>query len=106
MPEDEWLLTVPEAAAQLRISRSHFFKLKRRGIIETVKLGSRTVVPRREITRLIDEAMAASNPPEPEMVEIRKTPAEAGEFRRMSHHHSGDRLTITAENESHNARRD
>ena len=74
-PDDEWLLTVPEAAAQLRISRSHFFKLKRRGVIETVKLGSRTVVPRREITRLIDEAMAAAQPAQPEVVEIRKTPA-------------------------------
>jgi excisionase family DNA binding protein len=73
-PDDEWLLTVPEAAAQLRISRSHFFKLKRRGIIETVKLGSRTVVPRREIARLIDEAMAASQQPEPETARKRKTP--------------------------------
>lgn len=59
VPEDEWLLTVPEAVEALRISRSHFFKLKRRGVIETVKLGSRTVVPRREISRLIDEALAA-----------------------------------------------
>lgn len=74
MPEDEWLLTVPEAAAQLRISRSHFFKLKRRGVIETVKLGSRTVVPRREIARLIDEAMAASHQPEPETARKRKSP--------------------------------
>jgi len=74
MSEDEWLLTVPEAAAQLRISRSHFFKLKRRGIIETVKLGSRTVVPRREIARLIDEAMAASHQPEPKAARKRKTP--------------------------------
>jgi len=74
MSEDEWLLTVPEAAAQLRISRSHFFKLKRRGVIETVKLGSRTVVPRREIARLIDEAMEAPHQPEPKAPRIRKTP--------------------------------
>jgi len=74
MPEDEWLLTVPEAAAQLRISRSHFFKLKRRGVIETVKLGSRTVVPRREIARLIDEAMEESHQPESKAPRKRKTP--------------------------------
>jgi excisionase family DNA binding protein len=73
-PDDEWLLTVPEAAAQLRISRSHFFKLKRRGVIETVKLGSRTVVPRREIARLIDEAMDAAGT-EKKPAKRRKTPA-------------------------------
>jgi excisionase family DNA binding protein len=73
-PDDEWLLTVPEAAAQLRISRSHFFKLKRRGVIETVKLGSRTVVPRREIARLIDEAMDAAGT-EQKPAKRRKSPA-------------------------------
>lgn len=74
LPEDEWLLTIPEVIAQLRISRSHFFKLKRRGVIETIKLGSRTVVPRREITRLIDEAMAASYAEQTKAAEKRKTP--------------------------------
>lgn len=61
VPECDWLLTIPEAVATLRISRSHFFKLKRRGVIETIKLGSRTVVPLREITRLIDQALSSPN---------------------------------------------
>ena len=61
--ESDWLLTIPETVEALRISRSHFFKLKNRGVIETVKLGSRTVVPLREITRLIDEALSAADPP-------------------------------------------
>jgi excisionase family DNA binding protein len=74
VPDDEWLLTVPEAAAQLRISRSHFFKLKRRGVIETIKLGSRTVVPRREISRLIDEAMEAAYGAETEPAKKTKNP--------------------------------
>ena len=29
--EDTWLLTVPEAVEELRISRSHFFKMRRQG---------------------------------------------------------------------------
>lgn len=62
-PEDGSLLTVAEAVATLRISRSHFFKMKRQGIIQTVKLGPRTAVPRREIMRLIDEALADGAPP-------------------------------------------
>lgn len=53
---DELYLTVEQAAALLRISRSHLYSLRRRGLIETVKLGRFTAVPRREITRLIDEA--------------------------------------------------
>lgn len=58
--KDDWLYTVPEALAALRISRSHFFKLRRQGIIATVKLGHRTAVPRREITRIIEEALRSS----------------------------------------------
>lgn len=54
---DTHLFTIEEAIAELRISRSHLFALRRRGLIETVKLGSRTAVPRREITRIIDEAI-------------------------------------------------
>lgn len=53
---DELYLTVEQAAALLRISRSHLYSLRRRGLIETVKLGRFTTVPWREITRLIDEA--------------------------------------------------
>jgi len=61
--EDTWLLTVPEAVEELRISRSHFFKMRRQGKIETIKLGRRTVVPRREITRIIEEAIGPDTRP-------------------------------------------
>jgi len=54
--KDDWLFTVPEALEALRISRSHFFKLRRQGVITTIKLGHRTAVPRREISRLIEQA--------------------------------------------------
>ncbi len=49
------LLTIPEAIARLRISRTHFFRLKRRGEIVGIQLGYRTLIPQREIVRLIDE---------------------------------------------------
>lgn len=56
---EEAFLTVEQAAALLRISRSHLYSLRRRGLIETVKLGRFTAVPRREITRLIEQALGA-----------------------------------------------
>lgn len=52
---DDRLLTIPEAIEKLRISRTHFFRLKRRGEIVGIQLGYRTLIPSREITRLIDE---------------------------------------------------
>lgn len=51
------LLSIPEAIAEMRISRSQFFRLKRQGVFRTVQLGHRTLVPHREIIRLIDEAL-------------------------------------------------
>ncbi|MBE5451252.1 helix-turn-helix transcriptional regulator [Mycobacteroides abscessus] len=54
-PTDDRLLTIPEAIQRLRISRTHFFRLKREGIIVGMRLGYRTLIPSREITRLIDE---------------------------------------------------
>ena len=58
---DDWLYTVPQALEALRISRSHFFKLRRQGVITTIKLGHRTAVPRREISRLIEQATGAAS---------------------------------------------
>lgn len=49
------LLTIPEAIAELRISRSHFFRLLREGVIAPVRLGHRTLIPLREIRRVIAE---------------------------------------------------
>lgn len=54
-PGDDALLTIPEAIERLRISRTHFFRLKRRGEIVGIQLGCRTLIPAREITRLIAE---------------------------------------------------
>ncbi|MDO3096589.1 helix-turn-helix domain-containing protein [Mycobacteroides abscessus subsp. abscessus] len=45
----------PEAIQALRISRTHFFRLKRQGVIVGMRLGHRTLIPSREISRLIDE---------------------------------------------------
>jgi excisionase family DNA binding protein len=49
------LLTVPEAAAELRIGRTHLYKLIKLGQIRPVKLGARTLVPHREIQRFTAE---------------------------------------------------
>lgn len=54
-PGNDELLTIPEAIERLRISRTHFFRLKRRGEIVGIQLGYRTLIPQREIARLIDE---------------------------------------------------
>ncbi|MEX3756957.1 helix-turn-helix domain-containing protein [Mycobacteroides abscessus] len=51
------LLTLAEALDVLRISRTHFYRLRRDGLIKTLRLGSRTLVPQQEITRLIREAL-------------------------------------------------
>ncbi|WP_019971500.1 helix-turn-helix domain-containing protein [Mycobacterium sp. 141] len=51
------LLTLPEARALLRIGNTHLYKLIGQGRIWTLKLGSRTLVPYREILRLIREAL-------------------------------------------------
>lgn len=54
-PGNDELLTIPEAIERLRISRTHFFRLKRQGVIIGMRLGHRTLIPSREIQRLIDE---------------------------------------------------
>ncbi|WP_117422651.1 helix-turn-helix domain-containing protein [Mycobacterium marinum] len=52
---DDRLLTIPEAIERLRISRTHFFRLKRQGVIVGIQLGYRTLIPEQEIARLIAE---------------------------------------------------
>ena len=52
------LLSIPEAIEELRISRTHFYRLKRQGRFRTVRLGYRVLVPRQEIERLIAEALS------------------------------------------------
>lgn len=61
-PGSDELLTIPEAIERLRISRTHFFRLKRQGVIVGMRLGHRTLIPSREIARLIAERY---HPPAP-----------------------------------------
>lgn len=51
------LLSLPEAAYELRVTTRHLRTLRKQGVIRTVHLGSRVLVPHREILRLIDEAL-------------------------------------------------
>ncbi|CPR69466.1 helix-turn-helix domain-containing protein [Mycobacteroides abscessus] len=57
------LLTLREAAAELRISRTQMYRMRASGRIRVLRLGSRVLVPRREIQRLIDDALAEAPPP-------------------------------------------
>lgn len=52
------LLTLHEAADELRISRTQMYRMRAQGRLRVVRLGARVLVPRREIERLIDEALA------------------------------------------------
>ena len=46
------LMTIPEAARRLRVSRSHAYELARQRIIPTVRLGERALrVPSQELDR-------------------------------------------------------
>ena len=48
------LLTVPEAAEFLRISKSYFYELVSQGKVKTCKIGpKKTVVTGREIVRVV-----------------------------------------------------
>lgn len=51
------LLTLAEAAELLRISGRHLRRVRLIGRVRTVHLGRRVLVPRREVHRLIDEAL-------------------------------------------------
>ncbi len=54
---DETLLTVPEACERLRISRWSFYQLLRKRQIQTVKIGTRRLVPASSLTLLIAELL-------------------------------------------------
>lgn len=62
-PTSTQLLTIPEALRVLRISRSTFYKLAARGDIRTLRLGGRTLVPEREIERLIAKSLGGGEVP-------------------------------------------
>lgn len=49
------LLTIDEAASELRICRSNLYKLMSADRIRTIKLGNRTLIQYRELLRFISE---------------------------------------------------
>lgn len=49
------LFTVPEACAQLRVSRWALYQLIRSGRLKTIRIGSRRLVPRTAVSTLIRE---------------------------------------------------
>lgn len=51
-------LSIPEAAAQLGISRSHLYGLLDAGVIRSVRLGRRRLIPASEIDRVLEEGAA------------------------------------------------
>lgn len=52
------LLSIPEALDELRISRTQLYRMRASGRIRVVRLGARVLVPRKEIERLVEEALA------------------------------------------------
>jgi excisionase family DNA binding protein len=46
--------SLKEAAEMLGVSVSHLYVLKRRGLLQVVKLGTRSIVSHRELTRLAE----------------------------------------------------
>lgn len=54
-PDRGLLLTVPEASAALRVSRWSLYRLIREGRILTIKIGSRRLVPRDAVDRLLHD---------------------------------------------------
>lgn len=54
--EESLVLNVPEAGRLLNLSRSTAYMLAAQGIIPTIRLGKRIVVPRAALQRLLDEA--------------------------------------------------
>ncbi len=48
-------MTVPEAAAELGISRSHAYELCNTGRIPAIRLGKRFVIPRGALAQMLGE---------------------------------------------------
>ena len=54
MTEQPSVLTVDEAAAILRLSRTSAFEGVRRGEIPHIRVGRRILIPRRQLERMLD----------------------------------------------------
>ena len=62
MSEDRLVMTVPEAARALGISRALGYELVRRGVIPSLRLGRRLVVPTKALAALVDSAAVRPDP--------------------------------------------
>jgi excisionase family DNA binding protein len=51
-------LTVDEVAAVLRINRTHAYRMVKSGVIPSIRLGRRVVVPRASIEEMLKSAPA------------------------------------------------
>lgn len=58
---DEALLTVPEAARMLRISRWGLYRLIHSRQLTTIKIGARRLIPRKAVVSLIDRLAGEDN---------------------------------------------
>ncbi len=56
---DRKFLTVPEAAVLLRISRNHAYDLVAQGVLPSIRLGRRILIPRDLLDQWIREEVAA-----------------------------------------------
>jgi excisionase family DNA binding protein len=56
--DDQLLLTVPEAAKVLRVSRAFTYELIARGDLPVVRLGRRVLIPREELERHVRASIA------------------------------------------------
>ena len=52
-PAEPDLLSMVEVSQRLNVSRTTIWRLAKRGEIRTVRIGSRTLIPRTELLRLI-----------------------------------------------------
>ena len=50
-------LTVPEVAKLLGISRNYCYELVRRGIIPSIRLGKRILIPRAALEKMLEEGV-------------------------------------------------
>ena len=55
------LLTVPESAKLLNISRVTVFKLLRSGRLASLKIGAKRMIPRQELDRFIERETATKD---------------------------------------------
>ncbi|BBF92126.1 helix-turn-helix domain-containing protein [Blastochloris tepida] len=55
-------LTVPEAAAYLRVSRSSVYNLFERGDLRPIKVGGRTLIRKADVDALLDREARTSGP--------------------------------------------